>query len=216
MTPLDWLIVIVANGAIVGYGLYLARGTTTSYEWFLAAKGLPWWIVGLSMFATAVDSGDYVAVVGGAYTFGLSNPLGLFRVHSSCSAPPFDPIAIRDAANDALAKSQTDCINSKKLKRRLKKVFKKVVIKCNPSLSACGKAWPGRIPVARWFRSSSFNLGPNPNCNSAGTVLHEAVHRTQTGFASFRGGVSAVEEKAFACQQSCYGTQPDFDDCDCK
>ena len=27
----------------------------------------------LSLFATAVDSGDYVAVVGGAYTFGLSN-----------------------------------------------------------------------------------------------------------------------------------------------
>ena len=88
MTPLDWLIVIVANGAIVVYGLYLARGTTTSYEWFLAAKGLPWWIVGLSMFATAVDSGDYVAVVGGAYTFGLSNltswwmgiPIGWFVV----------------------------------------------------------------------------------------------------------------------------------------
>ncbi len=88
MTPLDWLIVIVANGAIVAYGLYLARGTTTSYEWFLAAKGLPWWIVGLSMFATAVDSGDYVAVVGGAYTFGLSNlttwwlgiPIGWFVV----------------------------------------------------------------------------------------------------------------------------------------
>ena len=73
MTFLDWLIVVVTNGLIVGYGLYLARGTKDSYEWFLAAKGLPWWIVGLSMFATAVDSGDYVAVVGGAYSFGLSN-----------------------------------------------------------------------------------------------------------------------------------------------
>ena len=88
MTFLDWLIVVVTNGLIVGYGLYLARGTTDSYEWFLAAKGLPWWIVGLSMFATAVDSGDYVAVVGGAYTFGLSNlttwwlgiPIGWFVV----------------------------------------------------------------------------------------------------------------------------------------
>ena len=88
MTFLDWLIVVVANGLIVGYGLYLARGTKASCEWFLAAKGLPWWIVGLSMFATAVDSGDYVAVVGGAYTFGLSNlttwwlgiPIGWFIV----------------------------------------------------------------------------------------------------------------------------------------
>ena len=73
MTLLDWLIVVAANGAIVGYGLLLARGTRRSSDWFLAAKSLPWWMVGLSMFATAVDSGDYVAVVGGAYTFGLSN-----------------------------------------------------------------------------------------------------------------------------------------------
>ena len=88
MTLFDWFIVIAINGAIVSYGLYLARGTTTTYDWFLAAKGLPWWIVGLSMFATAVDSGDYVAVVGGAYKFGLSNltswwlgiPIGWFVV----------------------------------------------------------------------------------------------------------------------------------------
>ena len=73
MTPLDWLIVILINGAIVVYGLYISRGATKTFDWFLAAKGLPWWIVGLSMFATAVDSGDYVAIVGGAYTFGLSN-----------------------------------------------------------------------------------------------------------------------------------------------
>ena len=51
----------------------LSRRTKRSSDWLLAAKSLPWWMVGLSMFATAVDSGDYVAVVGGAYTFGLSN-----------------------------------------------------------------------------------------------------------------------------------------------
>ena len=88
MTALDWLIVVVVNGAIVGYGLVISRGTKTASDWFLAARGLPWWIVGLSMFATAVDSGDYVAVVGGAYTFGISNlttwwlglPIGWFIV----------------------------------------------------------------------------------------------------------------------------------------
>jgi len=73
MTFLDWIIVLAINGAIIGYGLNLSRGTNKSSDWFLAAKSLPWWMVGLSLFATAVDSGDYVAVVGGAYTFGLSN-----------------------------------------------------------------------------------------------------------------------------------------------
>ncbi len=88
MIAIDWLIVVLVNGAIVGYGLVISRGTKKASDWFLAARGLPWWMVGLSMFATAVDSGDYVAVVGGAYTFGLSNlttwwlgmPIGWFIV----------------------------------------------------------------------------------------------------------------------------------------
>ena len=71
MSSLDWLIVIAINGSIILVGLWLARGTRSTVDWFLAAKRLPWWMVGLSMFATAVDSGDYVAVAGGAYDQGL-------------------------------------------------------------------------------------------------------------------------------------------------
>ena len=67
MYTLDWFLVIAINGSIILVGLWLARNTNNSVDWFLAAKGLPWWMVGLSMFATAVDSGDYVAVAGGAY-----------------------------------------------------------------------------------------------------------------------------------------------------
>ena len=88
MTLLDWSLVILINGAIVLWGFRLARGEQTAYEWFLASRALPWWVVGLSLFATAVDSGDYVAVVGGAYNFGIQNvaawwigmPLGWFAV----------------------------------------------------------------------------------------------------------------------------------------
>ena len=88
MGVFDWLLVLGLNGLIVLYGLRLARGTKDTSDWFLASKGLPWWIVGLSLFATAVDSGDYVAVIGGAYQFGVSNlstwwlglPLGWFLV----------------------------------------------------------------------------------------------------------------------------------------
>ena len=72
MTSLDWFLVLAINGSIILVGLWLARGTRNSVDWFLAAKGLPWWMVGLSMFATAVDSGDYVAVAGGAYDQGMA------------------------------------------------------------------------------------------------------------------------------------------------
>ena len=33
---------------------------------------MPWWVIGLSAFGTAVDSGDYVGIVGGSYKLGLS------------------------------------------------------------------------------------------------------------------------------------------------
>ena len=88
MTFIDWVLVIAINLAIVTYGIVLARGTKTTKDWFLAARGLPWWIVGLSAFATAADAGDYVVVAGGSYSFGMSNlttwwlglPVGWFVV----------------------------------------------------------------------------------------------------------------------------------------
>ncbi|MBM83728.1 MAG: hypothetical protein CMJ78_24490 [Planctomycetaceae bacterium] len=71
MHLIDWLIVFVLNGAVIGYGLYLARSTETSSEWFLGGRALPWWAVGLSMFATNVDSADIVSVTGNTYKEGI-------------------------------------------------------------------------------------------------------------------------------------------------
>ena len=71
MHALDWLIVFVLNGAVIGYGFYLSRGTTSSSEWFLGKRALPWWAIGLSMFATNVDSADIVSVTGKTFNEGL-------------------------------------------------------------------------------------------------------------------------------------------------
>lgn len=72
MATIDWLIVLAINGGIVLYGLFHFRKEQKSFDWYLAAKSMPWWAVGLSAFGTAVDSGDYVGIVGGAYDLGLS------------------------------------------------------------------------------------------------------------------------------------------------
>ena len=72
MTFWDWLLVLVLNGSIVAYGLYLSRGVQSSADWFLAGRMLPWWLVGISMYATAIDSSDLVADSGGTYTLGFS------------------------------------------------------------------------------------------------------------------------------------------------
>ena len=72
MTALDWAVVAVLNGGIVAYSLIAFRNKGESFDWYLAAKSMPWWVIGLSAFGTAIDSGDYVGIVGGAYQIGLS------------------------------------------------------------------------------------------------------------------------------------------------
>ena len=71
MHPIDWLIVVLLNGSIIVFALVRGRGTSSSGDWFLARRSLPWWIVGLSMYATAIDASDMVADSGGAYHFGI-------------------------------------------------------------------------------------------------------------------------------------------------
>ena len=72
MSQWDWALVVGLNGAIILYGLYLSRGVRSSADWFLAGRSLPWWLVGISMYATAIDSSDLVADAGGTYLLGFS------------------------------------------------------------------------------------------------------------------------------------------------
>ncbi len=72
MTLLDWAVVVILNGGVVTYSLFCHRHKGESFDWYLAAKSMPWWMIGLSAFGTAVDSGDYVGIVGGSYNLGLS------------------------------------------------------------------------------------------------------------------------------------------------
>ncbi len=71
MTFIDWLIVLLLNGGVMAYGFYLARGTTTSQEWFLGKRSLVWWTIGLSMFATNIDNADIVSLTGTSYKEGF-------------------------------------------------------------------------------------------------------------------------------------------------
>ena len=71
VTWIDWLIVLLLNGTVMCYGLSLARGAKTSEDWFLGRRALPWWAIGLSMFATNVDNADLVSLTGTTYNEGL-------------------------------------------------------------------------------------------------------------------------------------------------
>lgn len=42
MTIIDWLLILVINGGIVLYGIIAFRGQWESFDWYLAAKSIPW------------------------------------------------------------------------------------------------------------------------------------------------------------------------------
>jgi len=88
MTLWDWVIVLSLNGAIIAYGFYISRGTSSSSEWFLGGRSLPWWALGLSMFATSVDNADLVSITGHVYNNGMSvlTVFTLAAVLGSCLA----------------------------------------------------------------------------------------------------------------------------------
>ncbi len=71
MTWLDWIIVVLVNGAIIAYGFRAAEGKAAKSDWFLAGRTLPWWALGMSMFATSVDNADFVSITGHVYNNGL-------------------------------------------------------------------------------------------------------------------------------------------------
>ncbi|MFP6886511.1 MAG: hypothetical protein VB997_03085, partial [Opitutales bacterium] len=77
MTTFDWTIVITLNLFVFAYGAWQARRTRSAMDWFLGGRALPFWIVGLSMFATSVDGGEYVSINGQSYKDGLSIIAGL-------------------------------------------------------------------------------------------------------------------------------------------
>jgi SSS family solute:Na+ symporter len=72
MSPIDWTLVVLLNGAVVVYALLGPRPSATSGDWFLGGRSLPWWVVGISAFATAIDSSDLVADCGGVYSLGIA------------------------------------------------------------------------------------------------------------------------------------------------
>lgn len=72
MTWTAWILALGINAAVAATGWLRSRRPRDAADWQLASRQLAWPVVGLSLFATAIDSGDFVAVVGGAYQYGIA------------------------------------------------------------------------------------------------------------------------------------------------
>lgn len=58
---------------MVGLGIYLSRGkNSTSADYFLASKSLPWWAVGGSLIASNISAEQFIGMSGSGYVVGLA------------------------------------------------------------------------------------------------------------------------------------------------
>ena len=71
LSTVDFIVMAIYLTAIVSWGFWhSSRSSTESY--FLGGRGMPWMVVGLSMFSTLVSSSALVGWAGDAYSTGIS------------------------------------------------------------------------------------------------------------------------------------------------
>jgi Na+/proline symporter len=57
MSLIDWMVVVVFIGCVLGVGLWFARRASSSLDaYFVANRSIPWWLAGTSMLATSFAS----------------------------------------------------------------------------------------------------------------------------------------------------------------
>ena len=71
INTIDLIIVIIYIIFIIWWGLKNGK-SSDSNSYFLAGKSMPWWIVGLSLFAASISSTTLIGQSGDAYDTGLA------------------------------------------------------------------------------------------------------------------------------------------------
>jgi len=63
---IDWTIIIVFFAAVIALGLLKSRKEKTSEDYFLAGRGLKWWLIGFSLIAANISAEQFVGMSGQA------------------------------------------------------------------------------------------------------------------------------------------------------
>ncbi len=71
MRPLDWAVMAVWLIYLISYGLYRARGSTSTHSFLLGGKTMPWYAVALSIMATQASAITFISTTGQSYVDGM-------------------------------------------------------------------------------------------------------------------------------------------------
>ena len=53
---------------VIGVSLYAGRKEETSEDYFLAGRGLTWWLIGLSLIASNISSEHFIGMSGKGFS----------------------------------------------------------------------------------------------------------------------------------------------------
>ncbi len=71
MTTLDWAVLLLTLGFIFAYGLWKARGASSTHQYLLAGKSMSWYPMALSIMATQASAITVISTTGQAYADGM-------------------------------------------------------------------------------------------------------------------------------------------------
>ncbi|AQQ70779.1 Na(+)/glucose symporter [Limihaloglobus sulfuriphilus] len=64
--PIDILVFVVFVVAVISIGIVKSRNESTSEDYFLAGRGLSWWLIGFSLIAANISTEQFVGMSGNA------------------------------------------------------------------------------------------------------------------------------------------------------
>jgi SSS family solute:Na+ symporter len=65
--------VVLAYAALITFvGIRISQQIKTAKDYFLAGRSLTWWVIGLSIIGTNVDTNGYIGASGNAYSIGIA------------------------------------------------------------------------------------------------------------------------------------------------
>jgi SSS family solute:Na+ symporter len=83
LTGLDWLMIALYFGVLLGVGWWVVRrGKDTAADYFLAGRNLGWWIIGASIFASNIGSEHIVGLAGSGAKDGVA--MAHYELHAWC------------------------------------------------------------------------------------------------------------------------------------
>lgn len=69
---IDTFLIIFYMVSILIFGLLFRKYVSTTEDFFLAGKMLPWWVISFSIVGTNIGAYDYMGASGGAFRFGIA------------------------------------------------------------------------------------------------------------------------------------------------